>query len=201
VNRLVAFLDGPFSHVELVFPAYKKPHCLLPAKGPPTDQDTRVYYAASIFQGGTVFFKPKVHSLLCLVYDTALMPLPQEYKRDGYVCLGLSVTQQEHDALISYSRHAASKSIRFDLVGMASAWLPFVLVPHNPSATFCSKFVVDALHHAKVAAVQKLESRITTPSSLYRHICAHMQNQAVLAANPSKLKQRMRERAASPRQP
>eukprot|EP00961_Rhodomonas_salina_P198509 2677677-Rhodomonas_salina.1 len=37
---------------------------------------------------------------------------------------------------------------------MARTCLPFVLMPHDPNKTFCSKYVTDALQYAGVQGVR-----------------------------------------------
>jgi hypothetical protein len=174
INRTVKNIDGPFSHVELVFPCYrKKTQVVMTGQNyqtKPIEKQTRLLYGSSIFQNGTVFFQEK------------------EYQRDGYTSIGLRINKRMHEALVFFCQDAAARGVKFDYLGMARACLPIVLMPHDPMLTFCSKFVTDALQFAGIEEAKELESRITTPSALYRHVRTKLRAYSIVTASPAKLR-------------
>ncbi len=175
INRAVKSFDGPFSHVELVFPCHRKKTQLVVSgqnyQMKQIESNTRLLYGSSIFQNGTVFFHEK------------------EYQREGYTSIGLRINKNMHDALVFFCQDASARGVKFDYLGMARACLPIVLMPHDPSLTFCSKFVTDALQYAGIEEVTELESRMTTPSALYRHVRTKLRAYSIVTASPAKLRQ------------
>lgn len=193
INHTVARISGPFCHVEIGFPSYTKNarnasqyhhlhhveqpqqhHHTQPAshqRNDPVPTDTRVLYGASIFQNGTVFFHKK------------------EYSRDGYTSIGVRINKQKHDALVQFCQEHALKKTPFNGMAMIRACLPFIIMPNDDSSTFCSKFVTDALQFAGIDEVNGIDSRNTTPSSLYYHIQEKMRKYAIITVSPAKLRQ------------
>eukprot|EP00961_Rhodomonas_salina_P292310 3932837-Rhodomonas_salina.1 len=134
-NHLVSNFSGRYSHVEICFPTYTNRQENAYDTTQCTRGDTKVLFGSSIFQNGTVFFKRK------------------EYSRDGYTSIGIRIDRGCHDALVRFCQEAATRAVAFDAPGMARACLPFVLMPHDPDKTFCSKYVADALQYAGVQGV------------------------------------------------
>lgn len=167
-NHIVKSLSsGTFSHVEISFPTYSRKYIPQQKK----TQDIRILYGSSIFQNGKVFFHEK------------------QYSRSGYTSIGILTSRHKHDMLIAYCQTAAQKGIKFDGYGMLCACLPIIITPHKPDATFCSKFVTDALQYANISEVNDIDSRNTTPSSLYNHIRSKMHTRSVVTASPARLQQ------------
>lgn len=173
LNKIVSKVSPPFCHVELVFPTYTSQNTNLHAaqytQNTSLTTETRTLYGSSIYQYGTVFF------------------IPKQYSRSGYTSHGIRVTRSTHDKLIRYCQNASAANITFDQLGMLRACLPFVLSPHRSDMTFCSKFVVDAMQHAGIQEVADLDTRLVTPSSLYKHIKTKLANSTVVTATPHKL--------------
>ena len=99
LNRLVAFFDGPFSHVEMAFPDRfgEEPW-------------ERVVWGSSIYQGETVFLRQKT------------------YKRDGYVSIALEVTAAQLWRIRAFCKAHADRQTPFHQMAMFAAYLPFQLV-------------------------------------------------------------------------
>ena len=175
VNHIVSRMSPPFSHVEFGFPTYTHTQDKLLATYNPLLQNqnpgsTRILYGSSIFQDGTVFFQKK------------------EYSREGYTSIGLRLNRLKHDALIQYCQNAAAQKVPFGATEMYFAFLPIVLLPHNNNTTFCSKYITDALKYAGIKEVLEIDSRNTTPSSLYHHIRKHLRDYTIITASPYKLR-------------
>jgi hypothetical protein len=169
-NHIVAAMSGPFSHVEIVFPSYTRQQQRGKLAHTEADAGSRVLFGSSIFQNQTVFFRPK------------------SYSRAGYTSLGIRLNRHQHNALLAFCTHAAQAGVRFDGYGMLRAALPLVFAPHDPTKTFCSKYVTDALQYAGVPEASDLDGRTTTPSSLYEHIRSNMKQYSIVSATPEKMK-------------
>ncbi len=82
----------------------------------------------------------------------------QDYSRDGYTAIGLRIDKEKHMKLLAFCQRAAASNIGFDGYAMARSCLPFVFMPDNPSKTFCSKYVTDALQFAGIEELMYLVS-------------------------------------------
>ena len=99
LNRLVALVDGPFSHVEIALPdRYGE------------EPWERVVWGSSIYQGEPVFLKQKT------------------YKREGYVSIAIEVTFAQLQRLRSFCRAHAEQQTPFSSLAMYAAYLPVQLV-------------------------------------------------------------------------
>jgi hypothetical protein len=152
-NKLVSFFDGPFCHVEMAF---------LERFG--EELWEKDVWGSSIYQGETVFFKPKT------------------YKRDGYVSFGIEVTVNQMHKVRSYCRQQTESKVPFCIRSMYAAYLPFQLM--NTEATFCSKHVASALQYGGVYNNIGLNPALTTPSKLYRLLTQHS---PILQVVPSRM--------------
>lgn len=102
LNRLVAFADGPFSHVEMAIPdRYGE------------EPWERIIWGSSIYQGEPVFFKQKT------------------YKRDGYVSIAIEVTVQQAHRIRAFCRAHAERETPFSPLAMYAAYLPVQIVHTN----------------------------------------------------------------------
>jgi hypothetical protein len=97
-NRMVAYLDGPFCHVEMAIPD----RC----GHEPWD---RVVWGSSIYQNEPVFYKQK------------------SYRRDGYVSIAIEVTPAQQQRLRSFCQYHAARGTPFSRAAMYAAYLPFQL--------------------------------------------------------------------------
>jgi hypothetical protein len=151
-NRMVAFMDGPFCHVEMAIPD----RC----GHEPWD---RIVWGSSIYQNEPVFFKQK------------------SYRRDGYVSIAIEVTLPQLQQMRAFCQYHAERETPFSTSAMYAAYLPFQLF--DTEATFCSKHVAQALQSAGLAAVDRINPALTTPSMLYR--C--LKRTAILQVVPSRM--------------
>ena len=138
-NRLVSYFDGPFCHVEMAFPRKYGEE--------PWEKEI---WGSSIFQGETVFFKPKT------------------YKRDGYVSYAIEVTNAQYHKIKSFCRNQMENKIGFSKFGMYAAYFPITFF--DVEGTFCSKHVTEALQHVEVDLVFNMNPNKTTPSKLYKYL-------------------------------
>jgi hypothetical protein len=97
-NRLVAFFDGPFCHVEMAFPE----------RYGTEPWDTEVL-GSSIYQGDTIFFKSKT------------------YQREGYFSFAIEVSKAQCLKIKNYCRMQSENGVRFSKLAMYSAYLPIQL--------------------------------------------------------------------------
>ena len=152
-NRLVSFLDGPFCHVEMAF-----------SERFGEELWEKEVWGSSIYQGETVFFKPKT------------------YKRDGYVSFEIDVSMNQMHKIRSYCRKQMDLKVPFCIKSMYAAYLPFQVM--NTDATFCSKHVANALQYGGIYNDLGLNPALTTPSKLYRLLSSHS---PILQVVPSRM--------------
>lgn len=138
LNKVVAAFDGPFSHVEMAFPERFGEE--------PWEKEV---WGSSIFQGETVFYKPKT------------------YKREGYVSFAIEVSTAQLYKIRSYCKQQMNAKMPFCIMSMYMAYIPFDLY-NNEKATFCSKHVTNALQYGDIDLVRGINPRTTTPSRLYK---------------------------------
>ena len=99
LNRIVAFFDYPFCHVEIAIPNR--------TGDAPRD---RTMLASSIYQNQTVFFKPKT------------------YDREGYISFGIEISVAQLYRIKSFCKHHTERKTPFCLHAMYAAYLPFQLI-------------------------------------------------------------------------
>jgi hypothetical protein len=99
LNRIVAYFDSPFCHVEMALP--------MKVGGEPWD---RVMIGSSIYQNQTVFFKPKT------------------YERDGYVSFSIEISVAQLYKIKSFCRHHMEHMTPFNVYAMYGAYLPVQLI-------------------------------------------------------------------------
>ena len=99
LNRIVAYFDSPFCHVEMALP--------MKVGGEPWD---RVMMGSSIYQNQTVFFKPKT------------------YERDGYVSFSIEISVAQLYKIKSFCRHHTKNMTPFNVYAMYAAYLPVQLL-------------------------------------------------------------------------
>lgn len=97
-NKLVAYFNGPFCHVELAFPEKYGQE--------PWEKNV---LGSSIYQDETVFLKPK------------------SYNRHGYVSCALELTSVQCHKIKSYCRTQMNNKVPFSKISMYSAFLPVQL--------------------------------------------------------------------------
>ena len=102
LNRIVAYFDSPFCHVEMALP--------MKVGGEPWD---RVMMGSSIYQNQTVFFKPKT------------------YERDGYVSFSIEISVAQLYKIKSFCRHHTKNMTPFNVYAMYAAYLPVQLLDTN----------------------------------------------------------------------
>ena len=97
-NRLVAFFDGPFCHVEMAFPEKYG-----------MELWEKEVWGSSIYQGDTIFYKAKT------------------YQREGYFSFAIEVTKAQCLKIKNYCRMQAEREVEFSKLAMYSAYLPVQL--------------------------------------------------------------------------
>ena len=138
LNRLVARFDGPYCHVEMAFSDKwgEQPW-------------ERELWGSSIYQGETVFFKPKT------------------YAREGYFSLAIEVSLPQMYKIKAFCKQQADERVPFNRNAMFAAYIPYYQFVRTDD-TFCSKHVVAALQYGDVAQVHGLNPSLMTPSKLYK---------------------------------
>ena len=102
LNRLVAYFDAPFCHVEIAIPTRVG-----------DDPWDRTMMASSIYQNQTVFFKPKT------------------YDRHGYISFAIEISVAQLYKIKSFCKHHTERMTPFSLGAMYAAYLPLQLVETN----------------------------------------------------------------------
>ena len=97
-NRLVAYFDSPFCHVEMAFPEKYG-----------TEPWEKEVLGSSIYQGDVIFFKSKT------------------YQREGYFSYAIEVSRAQCLKIKNYCRLQSEKGVPFSKVAMYSAYLPVQL--------------------------------------------------------------------------
>jgi hypothetical protein len=95
INRLVAFFNGPFCHVEMAFP---ERYGIEPWE--------KEMWGSSINQGDCIFYKCKT------------------YQREGYYSFAIEVTKAQCLKIKNYCRSQSDKKVMFNKLAMYSAYLP-----------------------------------------------------------------------------
>ena len=97
----------------------------------------------------------------------------------NYELISLLVSPKEYDASLEFCRSASALGLRFDDHGMWGSWFAPVLGcsaceanSQQAGRTFCSKIITEALQFGGVREVGGLLPSSTTPSCLYRSVCA-----------------------------
>ena len=156
LNRIVAKADPPFSHVEIAFP---ERHGEMPWE--------REIWGSSIFQGETVFYKPRT------------------YQRDGYVCLALEVSLHQQKSIMQFCEARANAGVPFHANAMYFAYLPFQMV--YTSGTFCSKHITEALQYGCVGNSHLLNPALTTPSRMHAFFSSCKNGSSIIQGIPARM--------------
>lgn len=156
-NRLVAFFDGPFCHVEMAFP---EKYGMEPWE--------KEVWGTSIYQGDTIFYKTKT------------------YQREGYFSFAIEVTKSQCLKIKNYCRMQSEKGVKFSKLAMYSAYLP-VHIFKDIDGTFCSKHVAMALQEGGIGEIAHLNPCLVTPSSLYRVLLLNSDRSPIVQVVPSKM--------------
>lgn len=157
LNRIVAKADPPYSHVEIAFP---EQHGDMPWE--------REMWGSSIFQGETVFYKPRT------------------YQREGYVCLALEVSRTQQHRIQDFCNRQAQAGIAFNANAMYFAYLPFQLV--FTTGTFCSKHITEALQYGHVGNSHVLNPALTTPSRLHCFFSSSKNGSPIIQGIPARMR-------------
>jgi hypothetical protein len=97
-NKLVAYFDGPFCHVEMAFPERYG-----------TEPWEKEVLGSSIYQGDVIFFKSKT------------------YQREGYFSFAIEVSKAQSLKIKNYCRIQSERGVPFSKLAMYSAYLPVQL--------------------------------------------------------------------------
>lgn len=156
-NRLVAFFNGPYCHVEMAFPEKYG-----------TEPWEKEVWGSSIYQGDTIFFKPKT------------------YQREGYFSFAIEVTRSQCLKIKNYCRTQAEQGVQFSKWAMYCAYLPIEIFK-DINGTFCSKHVTMALQEGGVPEVMHLNPCLVTPSSLFKILLINSTTSPIVQVVPSKM--------------
>lgn len=105
--------------------------------------------ASSIMNGGAVFFHNK------------------NYSNPNYTVLTIPVTRDVYDKIQAFCREAANDKVGFCMASMFLSVLPWQIMPARKRATFCSRFVTEALQHGQCPLVEGINPMLTTPTALH----------------------------------
>jgi hypothetical protein len=104
--------------------------------------------ATSIYQNECVYMQPKTFS------------------RANYDRVSFTLDETEYERVFNFCKAACDRKVRFDMLGMLCSTLPFVVrSPQN--ATFCSRYVLEALQQSGNPKFSNHRPMTTTPSSLH----------------------------------
>ena len=98
LNHIVAFFDGPFSHVEMAFPERSGDELW-----------EKEIWGSSIYQNETVFFRPRT------------------YQREGYVSFALEMSMAQVLKVKSFCQTQAERQVPFNRTAMYASYLPMHL--------------------------------------------------------------------------
>ena len=157
LNRLVALFDGPYCHVEMAFSDKWGEH--------PWEREL---WGSSIYQGETVFFKPKT------------------YARDGYFSFAIEVTVPQMYKIRSFCKNQSSRGVGFSRAAMYAAYVPYYQLVTTED-TFCSKHVTEALQYGGVTQVENLNPSLMTPSKLFKLLTSQPAQTPIVQVIPSKM--------------
>ena len=157
-NQMVSYFNGPYCHVEMAIPEKYGDE--------PWEKDV---WGTSIYQGESVFFKPKT------------------YQREGYFCFAIEVTQAQRIKIKEYCRLQAEKNVQFSLMAMYLSYLPFQVI--DVEGTFCSKHVTGALKSGQIEGLEHLNPVLVTPSSLYKTLLKNSMQSPIIQVIPSRMNQ------------
>lgn len=105
--------------------------------------------ASSIMNGETVFFHAK------------------NYSNPNYTVLTIPMTREQYSKVQGFCQDAANRQMGFCMTSMLLSILPWQLVPARKHATFCSRFVTEALQEAQCHLVEGMNPMLTTPTRLH----------------------------------
>ena len=164
INRAVAWIDGPYSHIELVF-----------ADGT----------ASSIYAGETVFmhYRRFANPNYTTVGITASA---EQVARARKYCSDATASFVGFDDVGMYTSRLSQpiKSMCRGVWGTCSAISRLFLYrghqqKQNVEVTFCSKYVTCALQYAGIVGFERLDANATSPSQLYRFVSALAQEKGI----------------------
>lgn len=160
MNRAVAWLDGPFSHVEIGF-----------SDG----------MASSIYSGETVFMHPR--SFANPNYTTvAIQVSPEQLKKARKMCVDSAARGVQFDSIGMYM--VGMPILCKHVVAMTKT----TVNKGGMETTFCSKYVSNILKEIGVEGFTMTDIDSTSPSMVHRILMKNC-NRQVVATTPYKLEQ------------
>lgn len=137
-------------HVELCIPDDPHPRRWTNTSQASMDSGTGNYLSTSIYAGETVS---------CSRVKT--------FSNPGYVVCSKVVSSEELLKIKNFVLDSHNRCVGFDGTGMYLAALPVSIRSPRPDATFCSRYVTEALQAAGLECVQGLNPSIVSPSKLF----------------------------------
>lgn len=112
--------------------------------------------------------------------ETVSLNRMKTFANPDYLVHSMTISRPQLATLWHHLKSAHEAGVGFDRVGMCCSIFPCSPVCCVRSdATFCSRYVTEALKAADVAAVDTLHAPSTSPSKLLRCLEAHNQNVVV----------------------
>jgi hypothetical protein len=151
INRLVAWVDGPFSHVEISFP---------------DGTASSIFASERVFMHERRFANPQ--------YQSVSIPATEEQvRRAREFCSEAAQRGVAFDGVAMYASHvpkAVASPVRW-LVRMARRWSwGKRLFGDTEGGTFCSQYVVRVLQFAGMRHVEGVDADRASPSSIFRSL-------------------------------
>jgi hypothetical protein len=141
MNRLVAYIDPPYCHVELEFETMT-----LGTNG----QNVSGTIATSIFNGETIFMRPRT------------------FANPKYEVVSILVSNDSFNKIYGYCNAKCNSNVTFDNIGMILSYFPFTFRSAPTDKTFCSSYITSALQCGGIDEVKHLKPERTSPSTLYK---------------------------------
>ena len=93
---------------------------------------------------------------------------PRTFSNPNYDIVTIGVSEEGYARARAFCANAHKNKVRFHTLGMFAAMLPVQVLAHRHDATFCSRFVTEALQHAQVPGMHTENSMRMTPSRLHK---------------------------------
>lgn len=103
------------------------------------------------------------HSGECVTFNKS-----KTFANPGYVVHSICVNDQELVKIKKFISSSCSQKVKFDGGGMYLSVLPFSVTSTDPGKTFCSKYITEALQAADLRCLKGVDSRIVSPTKLYK---------------------------------
>ena len=107
--------------------------------------------ATSIYQNESVYMQKK------------------NFSRTNYARISFTLNDAEYNRVKKFCDKAHTDKIKFDMLGMLCSSLP-IGIRHPPDKTFCTRYILEALHQSGRLDLQLIDPLTTPPSTLYNSL-------------------------------